>query len=91
MAVRRARRNGILAAFNAPAGARAADLRLYTGSGANRKLVLRRLVSARPGLNRVRLRSRKLKAALYTLEVRVGTSRSQLGSASVTRLRLTRR
>jgi hypothetical protein len=96
MSASSARRRGIATSFVAPAGTTAADLRLYKtvangASASARRLVLRRTVKAKPGTNRVRLRSRRLSAGLYTLEVRVGSSRSTLGSASILRIRLTRR
>jgi hypothetical protein len=96
MSARSARRNGIATSFVAPAGTRAADVRLYktvagTATASARRLILRRTVSAKAGTNRIRLRSSKLTTGLYTLEVRVGASRSTLGTASVKRIRLTRR
>jgi hypothetical protein len=91
----RARRAGLVAAFVTPAGAVAAEARLYRLAGARRRLVATRIIAATPGRRQVARFTtasirRKLAAGPYVLEVRTGPSPGRLGPATTLRLRIAR-
>jgi hypothetical protein len=89
-----ARRNGLLARFSAPQGARRATLKVYRSRKGVLRLVGTKRVSVRRGANRVKLNGRTLRSrltpGLYVIQVTLATSSGRSGAAATKFVRVVR-
>jgi hypothetical protein len=90
----KARRAGLKATFTAPSAGRSAIIRIYRMTGGKRHLVGLKRTALRPGRNTVQLNAgvlrRKLKPALYQVEVTVRDANGTAGRAISANVRILR-
>jgi hypothetical protein len=89
-----ARRNGLLARFSAPQGARRASLKVFRSRNGVLRLVGTKRVSVRRGANSVKLNGKalrsKLTPGLYLIQVTLTTSSGRSGAAAAKFVRVVR-